>query len=376
MNEHRYFQKLAHPTDVEAVWAAAERLTAETLPSWLTLEDIPDYRRCPCLRFDTLTITEQSTFLGELQSWEDRGFIVEEQGGQHVIYMNAPPREAVWSIALYAGATLDTLTLTNSRLTCDEVTDVPATGVADPFLIRRGNEWHLFFEVLNWAAYQGEIGHAVSDDGRNWQYDCIVLREPFHLSYPYVFDHDGDVWMIPETHHAGGVRLYRAAPFPHQWELVATLLEGPYFADSSIVQWEDHWYLFADTSPGGSHDTLRLFYSEHLQGPWREHPRSPVVQGDPVNAHPAGRVVQNGESLIRFAQNSVPEYGTDLRGFRIRELTPTTYREESLLAEPLLGPSGIGWNAHGMHHIDAHRLEDGTWLAAVDGWYLPAADAS
>ena len=29
--------------------------------------------------------------------------------------------------------------------------------------------------------------------------------------------------------------------------------------------------------------------------------------------------------------------------------------------------SGQGWNATGMHHLDAWQLDDGVWLAAVDG---------
>jgi hypothetical protein len=34
----------------------------------------------------------------------------------------------------------------------------------------------------------------------------------------------------------------------------------------------------------------------------------------------------------------------------------------------MLSASGRGWNAGGMHHVDVHRLEDGYWLACVDGW--------
>lgn len=44
---------------------------------------------------------------------------------------------------------------------------------------------------------------------------------------------------------------------------------------------------------------------------------------------------------------------------------------------PLLGPGPFAWNRDGMHHLDAHRLDDGTWFACVDGFTMqrqPAAE--
>ena len=48
-------------------------------------------------------------------------------------------------------------------------------------------------------------------------------------------------------------------------------------------------------------------------------------------------------------------------------LTPTAF-EEIEDAEGALAPSGRGWNAGGMHHVDAHCLAPGQWLACVDGF--------
>lgn len=36
------------------------------------------------------------------------------------------------------------------------------------------------------------------------------------------------------------------------------------------------------------------------------------------------------------------------------------------LPVPLLQP-GVDWNGQRYHHIDAHQLPDGSWLAAMDG---------
>jgi hypothetical protein len=47
-------------------------------------------------------------------------------------------------------------------------------------------------------------------------------------------------------------------------------------------------------------------------------------------------------------------------------LTEDNYAEVELVI-PILKASGNGWNANGMHHIDAHQQADGRWLACVDG---------
>jgi hypothetical protein len=229
--------------------------------------------------------------------------------------------------------------------------------------------WYMFFELMNWRSAKGELGLATSVDGMQWTYQRVVLAEPFHLSYPYVFQWQSDFYMIPESYQAGAVRLYRAGRFPTEWLCVATLLNGPYYADTSVFHHGDKWWLWTDTSSGFKDDTLRLYYAEDLMGPWREHPQSPLIEGNAYVARPAGRVIANRGRILRYAQTCRPYYGTAVRAFEIAELTPTTYKEEEAGSSPILGPSGTGWNACGMHHIDPYPLGDGRWIASVDGWY-------
>jgi hypothetical protein len=112
---------------------------------------------------------------------------------------------------------------------------------------------------------------------------------------------------------------------------------------------------------------LRLYFARDLEGPWKEHPRSPLITNDKRYARPAGRILQIDDHLIRFAQDCLPNYGTRVRAFEINELTRNTYREEEHANSPVLSPSEQDWNAMGMHHVDAHRQNDGRWIACVDG---------
>lgn len=275
----------------------------------------------------------------------------------------------MWSIGIYTGASPLRLRpapgVVNPILTRADVRDVPARFVADPFMVQRGGVWNMFFEVLNQATDRGEIGLATSSDGFGWTYQRIVIAEPFHLSYPYVFEWQGETYMLPETLAAQAVQLYRAETFPTRWSRVASLVEGS-CADPSIFHRDDKWWLFACTTPY-QHDTLRLYFADELLGPWRQHPLNPIVSENRRNARPAGRVLTSDGKLLRFSQDCVPVYGTQVRAFEIRELTTARYVEEELESSPVLGASGAGWNAAGMHHVDAHLREDGSWIACVDG---------
>lgn len=277
-------------------------------------------------------------------------------------------RGGIWAIGMYAGPSPTDLTPlpANPVLTHEAVTDVPALFTADPFMLCVGETWYLFFEVMNARSGKGEIALATSADGLSWRYREMVLVEPFHVAYPYVFSWRGEHYLIPEARSAG-VRLYRARSFPTGWVLEATLLDGEGFVDASICRWRDAWYLFAARAEDEPATALHLYVAEDPTGPWREHPASPLRRDDPRLSRPAGRLIPVDQGVLRFAQDGEPHYGSGVRAVLIDRLTPDKYSEHELSVSPVLEASGRGWNGSGMHHVDAHRRGDGSWLACVDG---------
>jgi len=290
--------------------------------------------------------------------------------GVYVGYTRGIPfvgRGVIWSIGIYKGSSPFDLAPYpgNPILIADDITDVKAKYVADPFMIRWNSTWYMFFEVFNDATDQGDIGLAVSHDGVRWSYVGIVLDEPFHLSYPYVFKWREHYYMIPESGDACAVKLYEATDFPKKWVHVKDLIHGCY-RDPSIFYHDGMWWMYAYSEPG----TLHLFYAYNLTGPWIEHPKSPIVRCNCSVARPGGRVIVFGERILRYAQDDSPRYGIRVRVFEVVKLSPREYEERELAESPILKPSGSGWNADGMHHIDLHRLDNGTWIACVDGYRL------
>jgi hypothetical protein len=275
-----------------------------------------------------------------------------------------------WSIGIYKGESPFEMTSSfwsfNPVLSAFDVTDVAASFVADPFLHRDGDTWYLFFEVYNLRTGQGDISVATGDGGRKWDYQRVVLDEPFHLSYPYVFEWEGGHYMIPETFETASIRLYRASDFPSGWELVATLVEGRDYVDPSVAFFGNRWWMFAATT---TNDTLHLFWADRLEGPWNAHARSPIVEGDAHRSRPSGRVLVDDGRIYRYTMDVNPPVGTHrVMAYEITTLSPSEYEERLVGDRPILEPHGSGWTQQAMHQIDPHRLEDGSWLASVDGF--------
>ena len=103
---------------------------------------------------------------------------------------------APWAIGIYRGESpfqlMASSGVDNPVIAPEDITDFEAWFVADPFLSIRNGAFTMFFEVVGRASGQGDIGFATSADASTWTYGGIALEEPFHLSYPYVFEWEGN----------------------------------------------------------------------------------------------------------------------------------------------------------------------------------------
>ncbi|WP_407524076.1 glucosamine inositolphosphorylceramide transferase family protein [Methylobacterium oryzisoli] len=231
---------------------------------------------------------------------------------------------------------------------------------ADPFpFSAEGRRW-LFVEEYCYARQKGLISAAEVAEGRVGPMRP-VLEEPHHLSYPFVFAHDGAVFMIPESSVCGRVELYRARRLPDAWERVAVLLDGIAASDVTLTRAGGLWWMFAGTHPhqASVRDTLSLFHAPDLLGPWTPHPLNPVVV-DLRQARPGGHVFASGGALWRPVQDATEGYGSALGLCRVDEMTPHAYRQ-TLAATIRPGPA---WAKQGLHTLNRDGL-----FEAVDGMF-------
>jgi hypothetical protein len=203
----------------------------------------------------------------------------------------------------------------------------------DPFVLARDERYYVFIEEKIYATGLGRIACLVLDQTGRLLSNQVVLERPYHLSYPFVFEQDGEIFMIPETAGDRSIQLYRCAHFPDRWEFAGTLMSDIYAVDATLFQHENKWWLFANVKePGGSSlDALHLFYAPQgpITGEWTPHPRNPVVK-DIRSARPAGRIFMQDGKLIRPSQDSSRRYGYALSFNRITRLDENEYAEEAV----------------------------------------------
>jgi hypothetical protein len=272
---------------------------------------------------------------------------------------------SIWSIKVFKSSSFiskspDAESLKGPSLQASDVTDVPASFIADPFILFQDSKYYMFFEVLDKSLGRGFIGLASSENGDRWTYERIVIKENFHLSYPYLIKHNNSIYMIPESIGANRVLLYKAKNFPYEWGIVRELLCGKY-DDPSIFQYNNKWWMFA-----GQNGRLHLFASDHLEGQWIEHPKSPLISENLNISRPGGRVIVEENEIYRYTQDGEPYYGSAVRAFKVKELSEVEYKEEEV-SLVLSGSKKLDWRKDGMHHIDQLKVADNQWLIAVDG---------
>jgi hypothetical protein len=276
-------------------------------------------------------------------------------------------KDMQWSIGIYEGANpfrlSDSKYAENPVLSAHDVTDVDAAFVADPFMVQDEGTFYLFFEVMNLDTHTGDIGLAVSEDGAQWNYERIVLDEEFHLSYPGIYNWEGQYYMIPESSEDYSVRLYRAVSFPYEWEYMGNLLSDDLYYDPTAFFHDDKWWMFTSTVGDG---ILNLYYSDSLFSGWKAHPMNPIIEDNPDVARPSGHVFEYENHLYRVAQDDYPAYGIQVYAAEITELSVNSYKEVVDTMNKVVTLSGKGWNAVGMHHADIHQMGN-HWIAVVDG---------
>ena len=233
---------------------------------------------------------------------------------------------------------------------------------ADPFLIEYNRSVYLFFENYIFEKKRAHISCIeVRPDGAVTE-PVDVLSPPYHLSYPFVFESNGDMYMIPESIANRSVELYKASEFPHKWVFVATLLEDILAADATIHFHNEKFWMFTSISNGlySNSDELSIFYADSLLGPWTPHPMNPLVS-DVRRARPAGRLFYEDGKLIRPSQDCSQCYGYALNFSEVTILTEKEY-EEKFIANVL--PDWTKGNLGTHHYTRAGKFE------VIDGKFL------
>jgi hypothetical protein len=230
---------------------------------------------------------------------------------------------------------------------------------ADPFPITRDGRTYLFFEDLDHHVGKGIISAIeFGPDGPIGEV-FPVIEEPWHLSYPFLIEADGQLWMVPESSKSGQVTLYRCVDFPGKWERCAALLEGVEAADATIFAHDGLFYMMSAVREdlGGYSDTLAIHHAPRLLGPWTEHAARPALI-DAGAARPAGAIVRKEGALWRPVQDCTHGYGHALRLARIDRLDTQDFAQ-TFTAHIGSGPLWPGGRLHTLNRFGPLEVIDG-----------------
>ncbi len=233
-----------------------------------------------------------------------------------------------------------------------KIPNPPGTFLADPFVITRDEKTYCFVEELDLKIDKALI--SVYELGKDAATPLgAVLEEPFHLSFPYLFEYNNELFMCPETSAAGDIRVYQCDEFPMKWSLREILMPEFYAADTMLFEHDGRWWMFTNTDEARIDEfcsELNIFWSDSpLSTDWTPHKQNPVMI-DSARARNGGLLQQNGELFRVGQEQGFVTYGKRSRIHRITELTPEHYAEEEVARVMPEFDDG----AHGGHHLHSN----------------------
>jgi hypothetical protein len=199
---------------------------------------------------------------------------------------------------------------------------------ADPFVFQRNGRRVIFFEEMPYRTSKGHISAIEIQPNGEPGVARMVLDRPYHLSYPFVFEWNGELYMLPETAQNRTIELYRCQDFPARWTLHKVLLEDISAFDATLWCQQGRWWLFVNVAEAGASpsEELHLYWSDSPLGPWAAHPANPVVS-DARHARGAGPLFVRDGVLYRPSQDCSSAYGNAVSVNRVEVLDMHSYRE-------------------------------------------------
>lgn len=232
---------------------------------------------------------------------------------------------------------------------------------ADPFVKEKDGKFYIFIEELMYDANKGHISVITMDEKGNVSEPVKVLEKSYHLSYPFLIEDDGDLYMIPETKQNKTIELYKCIQFPYKWVYEKTLINNIEAVDTTVIVKNNKFWLFTNiaVNKGASNlEELYIFSADTLHSDkWISHVKNPVVS-DVKKSRPAGGIFVHNNNLYRPSQNNTVTYGYGMKINKVLILNEFDYEEEVVSS---IFPN---WDTE---IIATHTLNHDDKLTVIDG---------
>lgn len=200
--------------------------------------------------------------------------------------------------------------------------------IADPCLMHGTDGPRILCEEFDFLSEKGRIIEIRPASDGSLSMGAAAIEEDVHMSYPYVFEHQGETYCIPESADRGDAVLYRLDRGTGRWLRDTVLLEGVGALDTTVFQAHGAWWLMHSQVPKSDAGPWSLYLrrADDLRGPWVPHAGNPV-KTDVGSSRPAGRPFWHEGALYRPAQDCGVSYGGALVINRVDSLSLEEFRE-------------------------------------------------
>jgi len=233
---------------------------------------------------------------------------------------------------------------------------------ADPFVIEKENKNYCFVECFDYSEKKAKINvYELSEKGS--VFIGTALEESFHLSFPYIFEFNNDIYMVPESSKNRDIRLYKCQNFPLEWTLQEVLISDIDAADTMILRKDNRWWMLTNEDPlklNNHNYQMNIYYSDNLlNGEWISHKNNPIIM-DSNKARNAGLVFDE-ESIFRVSQafGFYKKYGENFSLNKIEVLDSNNYSEKTFSTHTKF----FDKNILGSHHLHSNKI-----FSAFDIW--------
>ena len=192
--------------------------------------------------------------------------------------------------------------------------------IADPIMYTVNGEHYLFVEVFEEKKKKAAIGYYQFETGKP-VYKGIIIESSYHMSYPCVFEYNGEHYMIPESSANDSISLYKAEHFPEKWTKEIDLVKGEKYVDSTVVSNDEGIFILSyKTTKNGWQLVQFILDMEN-----KSVKEKSTIDYDENVGRPGGYVFCGNK---RPAQDCRKKYGENLLIYEVDSYVP--YREHRL----------------------------------------------
>ena len=221
------------------------------------------------------------------------------------------------------------------------------TFLADPFVIKYKNKNLLFAEEFNFNNNKGVIS-LYELKKNSYKRRGIIIKEKFHLSYPFVINHKNKLYIVPESSESNSLRIYECKRFPNKWILKKVLINNVNAIDPILINKNNIWWLMFN-SEKNNFKSLNIYFNKKslFSNNWKK-------AYEIKNAGRNGGLLTVRNKAYRVCQSSSNYfYGKKITINELVKLNQNSFKEKINIRT--ITPQDFNNTILGIHHINNNK---------------------